>query len=52
MAKDILEEFVWEKLHQPPYSPEIVPFDYHLFKSLQSQLDVFRLPLKVLKIEF
>ena len=34
-----LEEFGWEKVPHPPYSPDIPPSDYHLFRSLQKHLD-------------
>ena len=30
-----LSEFNWEILPHPPYSPDIAPFDYHLFRALQ-----------------
>lgn len=31
LTKDLLGEFGWEILPHPAYSPELVPFDYHLF---------------------
>ena len=30
-----LSEFNWEILPHPPYSPDIAPSDYHLFRALQ-----------------
>lgn len=29
-----IEELGWTKLQQPPYSPDIAPSDYHLFRSM------------------
>lgn len=34
-----IAELGWETLPQPPYSPDIAPSDYHLFRSLQNFLD-------------
>lgn len=34
-----LLEFGWDVLPHPPYSPDIVPSDYHLFRSLQNSLN-------------
>lgn len=32
--KDTIEEFKWDVLPHPPYSPDIAPSDYHLFRSM------------------
>lgn len=29
-----IEELGWTKINQPPYSPDIAPSDYHLFRSM------------------
>ena len=34
-----IEELGWEKLSHPPYSPDIAPSDYYLFRSLQHFTD-------------
>lgn len=34
-----LAEFGWEILPHPPYSPDIAPSDYHLFRLLKNFLD-------------
>ena len=33
-----LEELEWEILPHPPYSPNLAPSDYHLFRSLPNDL--------------
>jgi len=33
-VKTYLETFKWEILLHPPYSPDIAPSDYHLFRSM------------------
>jgi [histone H3]-lysine36 N-dimethyltransferase SETMAR len=35
MTKKKLREFGWEVLPHPPYSPDLAPSDYHLFRSLE-----------------
>lgn len=39
MTLDKLKELKWEILLHPPYSPDIAPSDYHLFRSLQNDLN-------------
>ncbi|XP_011069255.1 PREDICTED: histone-lysine N-methyltransferase SETMAR-like [Acromyrmex echinatior] len=34
-----LRELDWEVLMHPPYSPDLAPSDYYLFRSLQNSLD-------------
>jgi len=34
-----LRELGWEILTHPPYSPDLVPSDYHLFRALQNFLN-------------
>lgn len=38
MTKKLLEEFGWEVLEHPPYSPDLAPSDYHLFRSMEHWL--------------
>lgn len=38
IVKDQLEELGWEILPHPPYSPDVAPSDYHLFRSMASDL--------------
>jgi len=39
MTRQKLRELGWEVLMHPPYSPDLTPSDYHLFRSLQNSLD-------------
>jgi histone-lysine N-methyltransferase SETMAR len=39
MTHQRLRGFGWEILNHPPYSPDLAPSDYHLFRSLQNNLD-------------
>ncbi|KAG5305532.1 SETMR methyltransferase, partial [Acromyrmex insinuator] len=39
MTRQKLRELGWEVLMHPPYSPDLAPSDYHLFRSLQNSLD-------------
>jgi histone-lysine N-methyltransferase SETMAR len=39
VTKQKLKSFGWEVMQHPPYSPDIAPSDYHLFRSLQNNLD-------------
>lgn len=37
-TKKKVEELGWERMDHPPYSPDIAPSDYHLFRSMQIDL--------------
>jgi len=39
VTRQRLRTFDWEIMPHPPYSPDIAPSDYHLFRSLQNHLD-------------
>lgn len=41
-----LRELGWEVLMHPPYSPDLAPSDYHLFRSLQNSLNGVKLDSK------
>lgn len=38
VVQSYLETLRWEVLPHPPYSPDIAPTDYHLFRSMQDDL--------------
>jgi hypothetical protein len=38
MTKAAVQELDWEILPHPPYSPDLAPSDYHLFRSLSNNL--------------
>lgn len=38
-SRQKLTEFGWDVIPHPPYSPDLAPSDYHLFRSLQNSLD-------------
>lgn len=38
-VKEKLENFGWDIMPHPPYSPDLAPSDYHLFRSLQNFLN-------------
>ena len=39
MTRQKLLQLVWEVLIHPPYSPDVAPSDFHLFRSLQNSLN-------------
>ena len=39
MTRQKLLQLCWEVLIQLPYSPDIAPLDFHLFRSLQNSLN-------------
>jgi hypothetical protein len=38
MTKAAIQELEWEILPHPPYSPDLAPSDFHLFRSLSNNL--------------
>jgi hypothetical protein len=38
VTKAAIQELDWEILPHPPYSPDLAPSDYHLFRSLSNNL--------------
>jgi hypothetical protein len=38
MTKAAIQELDWEIIPRPPYSPDLAPSDYHLFRSLSNNL--------------
>ena len=41
-VQNYLENSGWEVLSHPPYSPDLAPSDYHLFRSMQNALTGIR----------
>ena len=38
IVSETLKELKWEVLSHPPYSPDLAPSDYHLFRSMSHDL--------------
>jgi transposase len=38
LTKKLLDGFGWEILEHPPYSPDVAPSDFHLFRSMEHWL--------------
>ena len=38
VTRNKLEQLGWELIPHPPYSPDLAPSDYHLFRSLRNHL--------------
>ena len=38
MTKETIQQLSWEVLTHPPYSPDLAPSDFHLFRSLSNAL--------------
>lgn len=47
MTRQKLTELGWEVLMHPPYSPDLAPSDYYLFRSLQNSLNEVKFPSKM-----
>lgn len=39
LSRERIKEFGWEVLLHPPYSPDLAPSDFHLFRALQNHLN-------------
>jgi histone-lysine N-methyltransferase SETMAR len=39
MTQQKIKELNWEIVDHPPYSPDLAPSDYHLFRSLQNHVN-------------
>ena len=46
MTRQKLRELGWDVLSHPPYSPDLTPSDYHLFRSMQNALGDTKLASK------
>jgi transposase len=38
VVKKLLNDLGWETLEHPPYSPDLAPSDFHLFRSMEHAL--------------
>jgi hypothetical protein len=38
LTQQKIEQFGWKVLAHPPWSPDLAPFDYHLFRSIHQYL--------------
>lgn len=38
VTKQLLQQFKWEVFDHPPYSPDLAPSDYHLFREMKAWL--------------
>ena len=41
MTKEAIQTHSWEVLLHPPYSPDLAPTDFHLFRSLSNAMFLF-----------
>ena len=46
VTRQKLRELGWEVLMHPPYSPDLIPSDYHLFRCLKNSLNAVKLSSK------
>jgi len=46
MTRQKMKALGWDVLMHPPYSPDLAPSDYHLFRSLQNSLNGLKLASK------
>ena len=46
MTRQKLRELGWDVRSHPPYSPDLTPSDYHLFRSMHNALDDTKLASK------
>ena len=46
VTRQKMRELGWEVLMHPPYSPDLAPSDYHLFRSLKNSLNGVKFALK------
>ena len=46
VTRQKLRELGWEALMHQPYSPDLAPFHYHLFRSLKNSINGVKLAIK------